>query len=127
MKDNLVRKSLLYPIAVLSLSGLSLLILPELTVELLGSDRPYPPELLRLLAMFILGLASFVSLTYQFKAAPFYMFTVIIRLGFALVLSILYLFYSNPLFLVILVVLLLGLSLTLLAYRFQTDEKEKFD
>ena len=119
---DLVRESLLYPIAVLWIAGLGLLVLPDMTINLLMSNTTFNPMLARLTGMFALGLGSFVVLTYYYRLEKLYIWTLYIRAFFFLVLSTLFITYKNPLFGIILIILIIGIGLTLRAFWY---EKEK--
>ncbi|MEM9361370.1 MAG: hypothetical protein AAGA43_01995 [Bacteroidota bacterium] len=75
----------------------------------------------RLMGMFVIGLASFVSLTYSYKLEKLYVWTIYIRLFFLITLVVLFSLYKNLLFGVILSILVLGIVLTVVAYQFQEN------
>lgn len=118
-----VRNSLLYPILVLWVAGTGLLLFPDTMLKLLQSNRTFDSMLSRLTGMFIIGLAMFVTLVFRLQVKPLYKWTVIIRLFFLVILSILVTLYGNPLFTVILIILTLGLLFTLMGYYAQGSRK----
>ena len=117
----MVRKSLWYPIAVLTIAGLGLLLLPNPTLWLLGNSTPFEPMVIRLMGMFVLGLASFVLLTYYYKLEQLYIWTIYIRLFFLLTLVILFSVYRNLLFGFMLLLLMVGIGWTIIAYQFDEN------
>ena len=118
----MVRKSLIYPIMVLWTAGLGLLLFPALTLQLLQSSTPFESMITRFLGMFIIGLASFVSLTYYFKLKQLYIWTIYIRLFFLISLVALFSVYKNLLFGIVLIILVVGIGLTIIAYQFDKNE-----
>ncbi len=112
--NTYTRRSLVYPITVLMVTGILLIGIPNLVFSLLGSNMTYPPEIANLLGMFTIGLGTLVALIYRYKIRQLYMWTLFIRLFFVSVLVYLYLKYSNPFFLTVLGVLILGMFLTIL-------------
>ena len=118
----MVRKSLIYPITVLWTAGLGLLLFPGMTVQLLQSNIPFEPMITRFSGMFVIGLAGFVSLTYYFRLKQLYIWTVYIRLFFLISLVALFSLYKNLLFGIVLLILVIGIGLTILAYQFDKNE-----
>ena len=119
---DMVRKSLIYPITVLWTAGLGLLLFPVLTLQLLQSSIPFEPMIARFLGRFFIGLASFVSLTYYFRLKQLYIWTIYIRLFFLISLVALFSLYKNLLFGIVLIILVIGIGLTILAYQFDKNE-----
>jgi len=71
--------------------------------------------------MFVLGLASFVLLTYYYKLEQLYIWTIYIRLFFLLTLVILFSVYRNLLFGFMLLLLMVGIGWTIIAYQFDEN------
>ncbi len=108
------RLSLLYPVAILLVSGLLLLIRPGLVFSILQSSKQYPSDIANLLGMMFLGLGALVALIYKYKAEKIYHWTVGIRGFFGLCSIGLYYKYQNLFFISLLLIILIGILLTTL-------------
>ncbi len=108
------RLSLLYPITILLVSGLLLLLRPDLVFFLLQSNVKYPSEMGNLLGMMFWGLGFLIVLVFKFQVEKIYTWTIAIRTFFSLSSIVLYLIYRNPFFIALLVIILIGILITIL-------------
>ena len=108
------RMSLLYPIAVLWVSGILLIARPSVVFSLLGSTLLPQTELANLLGMLFLGLGALVSLVYYYKVTVIYKWTIAIRAVFVALTLGFFLIHQDPFFLSLLAIIVIGVLLTVL-------------
>jgi hypothetical protein len=110
------RKSLYYLAGYLLLIGFALLLVPDLTLRLLLSNGHYGDVFPRVAGMLMSGLGMTIAGIIRARAQVLYPATLAVRLYFIACLIALYGMSSDPLFLVILGIVLVGLVLTLTSY-----------
>jgi hypothetical protein len=114
--------SLFYVVAYLLGAGLFLLVAPRLALKLLFSTGSYGVILPRLVGLLLVGLGIFVLQIVRHRVAGLYLTTIAVRLGFCVGFIALYLLSRDPLFLVLLAVVGLGVLTTSTSYLL--DRKE---
>jgi len=110
------RKSLYYLAGYLLVIGFALLLVPDLTLRLLLSKGHYGDVFPRLAGMLMSGLGMTVAGILRARAQVLYPATLAVRLYFIVCLIGLYWTSQDPMFLVILGVVLVGVALTLTSY-----------
>jgi len=106
------RLSFFYLISYLWLGGFGLLIAPQLSAALLQSNADYPDIMLRALGMFMIGIGIIIVQIVRYQIEVLYPTTLIVRLFFCVCLLLFFFTASDPLFLVLLGIVGLGLLLT---------------
>lgn len=110
------RMSLYYLAGYLLLGGLGLLLVPDQTLRLLLSNGHYGDIFPRLAGMLMSGLGLTIAGIIRARAQVLYPATLAVRLYFIVCLLGLHWVSADPLFLVILGVVLLGVAMTLTSY-----------
>ena len=116
------RLSLFYLATYLPIAGLLLLFVPDFATKLLLSNRTYDDIFTRLAGALLLALGILVIQIVRHRVEVLYPWTVVIRIGLCAVLLALYLKTSDPFFVVIFVVVLIGLVLTGGTYLLERQE-----
>jgi hypothetical protein len=116
---NRTRLSLFYLAGYLTFAGLALLLVPTFALKLLLSNGDYGEVFPRLAGMLLLGLAILVTQIIRHRIEVLYPTTLIVRLFFLVVLAYLFLSSSDPFFLVIFGIVLLGVVFT--GYSYLTE------
>ena len=106
------RLSLFYLATYLPIAGLLLLFVPDFATKLLLSNRTYDDVFTRLAGALLLALGILVIQIVRHRVEVLYPWTVVIRVGLGTVLAALYFRTSDPFFIVIFIVVLIGLVLT---------------
>jgi hypothetical protein len=109
---NRTRLSLVYLASYLGLGGAGLLLAPQLSLDLLGAKRSYDPVFIQFSGMFMLAMSGVVITFIQHRLEALYKNTIIIRGFFLVCLIWFYRETRDPLFLVILGVVGLGVLFT---------------
>ncbi len=110
------RLSLYYLASYLWGGGVALLFLPGTAAALLQSNADYPHVMLRALGMFMLGLGAIVVQIIRRRLEVLYPTTLVVRLFFCLCLIAFYWLQRDPMFLVLLAIVALGVALTGTSY-----------
>ena len=113
---NKTRLSLLYLGSYLVLIGLGLLFAPEGTLRLLQSNAEYGDVFPRVAGMLMSGLGFSVFGIIRAGVPELYPPTIFIRIYILICLGIFYRMTSDPLFLVLIVIVGIGFALTLSAH-----------
>ncbi len=103
------KHTLAYVVFYLAGGGLGLVIFPGLTLELLQSNGEYGSVMPRLVGMFMCAIAFFVYRVLTLKDWKYYLTTIYIRGAITLFMTWLYFYSKDPLFLLLVVILLVGL------------------
>jgi uncharacterized protein YjeT (DUF2065 family) len=106
------RLSLFYLAGYLFPAGLGLLLAPRLTVKLLLSNADYDTIMLRLAGMFLVGLGMIVVQLIRLRSEALYPTTLVVRGFFCVCILVFYFMSGDPLFLMMLGIVGLGLALT---------------
>ncbi|MDH4323585.1 MAG: hypothetical protein OEZ09_05745 [Betaproteobacteria bacterium] len=106
------RLSLYYLASYLWMGGIGLLLAPQLAARLLLSNTDYPAVMLQALGMFMIGLGYIVVQIIRQQIRALYPTTLIVRLFFCACLLFFYFATRNPLFIVLLGIVALGILLT---------------
>jgi hypothetical protein len=117
------RLSLLYLGSYLVLIGLGLLFAPAGTLRLLQSNAEYGDVFPRVAGMLMSGLGFSVFGIIRAGVPQLYPATIIIRLYFLACLAVFYWMTTDPLFLVLIVIVGIGLVLTLSTHLLDRREK----
>jgi hypothetical protein len=107
------RLSLLYLGSYLVLIGLGLLFAPDRTLKLLQSNADYGNVFPRVAGMLVSGLGTAVFGIFRAGVTVLYPATLLIRMGFLSCLAVFYWMTTDPLFLVLIVIVGIGFVLTL--------------
>ena len=118
---NRTRLSLFYLAGYLTFAGLALLLVPTFALKLLLSNGDYGEVFPRLAGMLLLGLAILVTQIIRHRIEVLYPITLIVRLFFLVVLAYLFLSSSDPFFLVVFGIVLLGVVFT--GYSYLTEHR----
>jgi hypothetical protein len=110
------RLSLVYLAGYLLLTGVAFLFAPGTSVRLLGSNATYQPVFVQFVGAFMIAVGAIVTQIIRFHLAQLYVTTVLVRCFFIVVILWLYHESADPLFLVILAVVTLGVCLTLTGF-----------
>ena len=113
---NKTRLSLLYLGSYLVLIGLSLLFAPEGTLRLLQSNGEYGDVFPRVAGMLMSGLGFSVFGIIRAGVPELYPATIFIRIYFLICLAVFYRMTSDPLFVVLVVIVGIGFVLTASSY-----------
>jgi hypothetical protein len=116
---NRTRLSLYYLAGYLTFAGLALLLVPTFALKLLLSNGDYGETFPRLAGMLLLGLAILITQIIRHRIEVLYPTTLVVRLFFLIVLAYLFLSSSDPFFLVVFGIVLLGVILT--GYSYLTE------
>ena len=122
---NKTKLSLLYLGSYLVLIGLGLLFAPEGTLRLLQSNREYGDVFPRVAGMLMSGLGFSVFAIIRAGVRDLYPATIFIRSYFLICLAIFYRMSSDPLFLVLIVIVGIGLALTLGSHLLDRRERSE--
>ena len=106
------RYSLFYLATYLFLTGVGLLIAPDWTLRLLLSNGHYDAVFVRFVGALMIGLSAVVSQIIRYRVDVLYPTTVAVRLFFLACITWFYLSTRDPVFLVMLGVVGLGVLLT---------------
>ncbi len=106
------RASLLYLASYLGLTGLGFLFAPQTALRLLGAAGNYDTPFVQFVGAFMIALSIIVARIIQHDLSVLHQTTVGIRLFFIAVILWLYASTRDPLFLVVLAVVSLGVALT---------------
>jgi len=119
------RVTLIYLTTYLFLGGLGLLVFPDLALRLLLSNGSYGDVMPRVVGMFMLVLSGFIFQFVYRGDYRYYAYAVFARSFIVLVLTALYFTTSDPLFLVLDAIVLVGLlpSIYVLAIRRQPSSE----
>jgi len=119
------RVTLIYLTSYLFLGGLGLLVFPDLALRLLLSNGSYGDVMPRVVGMFMLVLSGFIFQFVYRRDYRYYASAVFARFFIVLVLTALYFTTSDPLFLVLDAIVLVGLlpSIYVLATRRQPSSE----
>jgi len=110
------RLSLYYLAGYLIVGGVALLLVPDRTLRLLLSDGHYGEVFPRLVGMFASGLGMSILSIIQRRAQALYLGTLAVRAYFVVCLIAFYEISKDPLFLVVLAIVAVGVALTLASY-----------
>jgi thiol:disulfide interchange protein len=113
---NRTRLSLFYLAGYLTFAGLALLLVPTFALQLLLSNGDYGEVFPRLAGMLLLGLAILITQIIRHRVEVLYPTTLVVRLFFLMVLAALYLASSDPFFLVVFGIVVLGVIFTGYSY-----------
>ena len=116
---NRTRLSLYYLAGYLTFAGLALLLVPSFALKLLLSNGDYGETFPRLAGMLLIGLAILVTQIIRHRIEVLYPTTLVVRLFFLVVFAYLFLSSSDPFFLVVFGIVLLGVILT--GYSYLTE------
>ena len=116
MSMNTTRLSLLYLGSYLVLIGLGLLFAPHGTLKMLLSNRDYDDVFPRIAGMLMSGLGLAIFGRIRARASVLYPATLVLRVYFLACFVAFYAMTRDPLFLVLIGIVGLGLVLTLSAY-----------
>ena len=108
--------SLIYVASYLLGSGIFLLIAPRLALQLLLSTGDYGPILPRLAGLLLLGLGILVVQIIRYRVSALYLTTLGVRALFCVGFVVLYALSGDPLFLVLLAVVGIGMLATSVSY-----------
>jgi hypothetical protein len=103
------KMSLVYVASYLLVGGTGFALAPALTLRLFFSNGEYGDVMPRLVGMFMLALGGFVAEFVRRGDLTYYPFTVLVRSLIVVFLVFLYLRSEDPLFLMVLGIVLLGL------------------
>src|SRR5215212_4721683 len=104
--------SLYYLAGYLIPAGTLLVLVPDFATKLLLSNRTYDDAPFRLAGVLLIGLGILVVQMIRYRLEVLYPTTILIRLGISATLIGLYLRTSDPFFLVVLAVVVIGIGLT---------------
>jgi hypothetical protein len=116
MRMNRTRLSLLYLASYLTLIGLGLLFLPDETLRLLQSNGEYGNIFPRLVGMLMSGMGMSIVGIFRARVPELYPATLFVRIYFLVCIAAFYVMSSDPLFLVLLVIVGIGFLLTLVSF-----------
>ena len=108
--------SLYYLVAYLILAGLALIVVPGFALKLLFSNGAYGDVMPRLLGVILLALGIVILQIVRLRLEALYSTTLIVRSIILVALLGLYLYAQDPLFLVLMAVVGLGVALTGISY-----------
>jgi hypothetical protein len=113
---NRTHLSLYYLVSYLTVAGLALFLVPDLALQLLLSNGEYGLVFPRLAGMVLIGLAIIVFQIVRMRVEVMYGTTLIVRLFFLPSFLFLYAISSDPFFLVVFGIVLVGVLWTGWAY-----------
>jgi len=108
--------SLYYLAGYLIPAGALLLLVPEFATKLLRSNRTYDYAPFRLVGILLIGLGILIVQIIRYRLQVLYPTTVVVRLLISATLIALYAQTSDPFFLVILLIVVIGIGLTVTGY-----------
>lgn len=106
------RLSLFYLAGYLFPAGLGLLLAPRVALRLLLSNGDYSDVMVRLAGMFLVGLGIIVVQLIRLRNEALYPTTLIVRVFFCVCILLFYVMSGDPMFLVMLGIVGLGLAIT---------------
>jgi uncharacterized protein YjeT (DUF2065 family) len=109
---NRTRLSLYYLASYLVGGGACFLLLPQLSATLFQSNGSYPDVMLRAIGMFMVALGFIVIQIIRHRAEAFYLTTLMVRAFICAGLIAFFLMVKDPLFLVLLVIVVSGMLFT---------------
>ena len=118
---NRTRLSLFYLAGYLWFAGLALLLVPKFALQLLFSNGDYGDFFPRLAGMLQSGLAILITQIIRHRIEVLYSTTLVVRLFFLVVLAYLFLSSSDPFFLIVFGIVLLGVVFT--GYSYLTEHR----
>jgi uncharacterized protein YjeT (DUF2065 family) len=113
---NRTHLSLYYLAGYLLPAGTLLLLVPDFATKLLLSNRTYDDAPFRLAGILLIGLGILVVQMIRYRLEVLYPTTIVIRLLISATLIGLFLRTSDPFFLVVLAVVVVGIALTAMSY-----------
>lgn len=116
---NKTRLSLWYVTSYLLGGGASFMLLPQLSATLFMSNTAYPDIMLQAIGMFMVALGIIVLQIIRHRAEALYSTTLIVRTFISASLIVFFATTGNPLFLVLLGIVLFGLMMT--GYSYLTE------
>ena len=116
MSRNKTRLSLFYLGSYLALIGFGLLFVPHRTLKLLLSNRNYDDIFVRIAGMLMSGLGLSIFGMIRARSSALYPATLLMRVYFISCFVVFYVMTRDPLFLVLIGIVGLGLVLTLSSY-----------
>lgn len=116
---NKTRLSLWYVTSYLLGGGASFMLLPQLSATLFMSNTAYPDIMLQAIGMFMVALGIIVLQIIRHRAEALYSTTLIVRTFISASLIVFFATTGNPLFLVLLGIVLLGVMMT--GYSYLTE------
>lgn len=119
------RLSLFYLFTYLFLTGIGLLFAPQFSLKLLFSTGHYDNTFVEFTGAFMIALSILVSQIIRYRLEVLYPTTLIVRAFFIVVIASLYLQTHDPLFLVVLAVVSLGVLLTAVAFLGERNERNR--
>lgn len=117
------RYSLIYLASYLMLTGIAFLLAPEFALRLLCSNRSYDAVMVRFVGLLMIGLSFFVIQMIRYQLEVLYPSTIILRSFIVVCVIWFYTLTHDPLFIVVLAVVLVGLVSTSLCLF--SDRKKK--
>lgn len=118
---NRTHFSLYYLVSYLTVAGLALFVAPDFALKLLLSNGDYGTVFPRLAGMVLIGLAIIVFQIVRMRVEVMYGTTLIVRLFFLPSFLFLYAISSDPFFLVVFAIVLVGVIWT--GYSYWMDRK----
>jgi uncharacterized protein YjeT (DUF2065 family) len=109
---NRTHLSLYYLAGYLIPAGTLLLLVPDVATKLLLSNRTYDDAPFRLAGILLIGLGILVVQMIRYRLEVLYPTTILIRLLISATLLTLYVRTSDPFFLVVLAIVVIGIALT---------------
>jgi uncharacterized protein YjeT (DUF2065 family) len=106
---NLKKLTLTYLATYLIGGGIGLALAPDFALDLLQSDQEYGDVMPRVVGMFMVALGSLIALFVAKSDYTYYPFSIAARTGIVIFLFILYSIDQDPLFLVLIAIVLIGL------------------
>ncbi len=110
------RLSLFYLAGYLSVGGSGFLLFPKTTLMLFLSNGNYSDVMVRSMGVFLLSIAMIIIQIIRHRAAFLYPTTLIVRAFILTVFTLFYIFYRDPMFVILLAIVGLGFLLTLISY-----------
>jgi peptidoglycan/LPS O-acetylase OafA/YrhL len=118
---SLTRLSLYYVVVYLAVAGFALLLVPQFALSLLLSNGAYGDVMPRFVGMALLGIDILVFQIVRLRIEQLYLTTLIVRLFFLVVLAGLFLLSSDPFFLVVFLIVIVGVVMT--GYSYLRDQR----
>ncbi|MBM2841667.1 MAG: hypothetical protein HW412_2195 [Bacteroidetes bacterium] len=115
---NRTRFSLFYVAGFLTFAGIFMLVDPRTATQLLLSNTDYGDIMPRLAGGLLVGLAMIVVQIIRFRAESLYTTTIAVRIVFCLIFIWLYAIGHDPMFLILLAVVGLGVIMSAMSYFF---------
>ncbi|HEY7636231.1 MAG TPA: hypothetical protein VH763_11830 [Gemmatimonadales bacterium] len=117
--------SLIYVAAYLLVSGIFLVLAPGLALQLLLSTGDYGEIFPRLGGLLLLGLGILVAQIVRYRITALYPTTLAVRVVFCLGFVVFYFQSRDPLFLVLLGVVGIGVVATSISYALDSQERDR--